>query len=187
MRGVALVLLLLLPGSVFAYAQTIISSSGGGRPSTVFIEFTGIPDPQGDGLLTVSGVGDIGGVNEVVRVDLVPGGLVGYLFGDLNNGLEPIREIDTLLIPQADLEAAIIDGALTLALIVEPNSGVSVVNYDYLRLDIAEAATVPEPSSIWLVGAAFVAMLMTRSGIRRKTNNVNLLNSRQHRGWVGLR
>ena len=99
MRSAAFALLLLLPGSVFAYAQMVISSQGGGGPSTVLIEFTGIPEPLGDGLLTVSGFGDIGGANEVVRVDLVPGGLAGYVFGDLNNGLEPIREIDTLLIP----------------------------------------------------------------------------------------
>lgn len=53
------------------------------------LTFADLPSFTGDVLLTVTATGDIGGINEYVRVDDHKGTPLGFPFGDDVSGAEP--------------------------------------------------------------------------------------------------
>lgn len=170
MRTLALTLLLLsTPG--WAYVVTIDSGPGIGgdylhRPGSVQFQFSGIPTPEADGLLTVSAFGDIGGTLEYVRVDLSPGGAVGFLFGDLDDGSEPIPETDSLSIPLDTLLSSMIGDTLTFVLSLQPESGAAYVRFDSVQFSVSTIParlTIPEPSTSLLLTSSFLGLFAVRA------------------------
>ena len=174
-RGICAAVLLALGVNTSAdagiYSQTISSGPGIGvfnsRPFAVDFTFTGLPTIAGDGLLTVTATGDIGGNGEYVRVDDYNGTALGFVFGDNLSGAEPLTFTDSLLIPQASLVSAIQGDTLTLSFVDESSFPTAYATFNSLALT-APTATIPEPETdaLMLTGLTMLGFVARRRKLK---------------------
>ena len=132
---VALTMGLLFPAFAYGYDQTIDSGSNIGveilRGGSASFTFNGLTFPTGDGVLTVTGWGDIGDPGETVDV-YAEGRFLGSLFGKGYTG--PFSTAtDTVKVPAGLLEASA-STDITITLVLPSTSGAASVSYKSLTL-----------------------------------------------------
>lgn len=100
-----------------SFSQIIDSGPGidqhFGHPMPVTFTFAGAPTLFGDGLLTVTATGNIGGgvgpdgIGENIRVDDYFGNVLGYVSGDNITGAEPVTLTHSLLFSESAWNTAL--------------------------------------------------------------------------------
>lgn len=151
--GVSLAMGLLFPAFACGYDQTIDSGSNIGveilRGGSVSFTFNGLTFPTGDGVLTVTGWGDIGDPGETVDV-YAEGRFLGSLFGKGYTG--PFSTAtDTVMVPAQLLEASASTG-ITITLVLPSTSGAASVSYKSLTLRYRSADPERESYVMSLAG-----------------------------------
>ena len=151
-------MVLLFPVFAHGYDQTIDTGPNIGveiaRGGSVSFTFNALTFPTGDGVLTVTGWGDIGDPGETVDV-YVGGRLLGSLFGKGYTG--PFSTAtDTVRVPSGLLEASASDG-ITFSLVLPSTGGASSVSYKSLTLRYASGDAerdnyVTLPASVGIAG-----------------------------------
>ena len=163
--GVSLTMGLLFPAFAYGYEQTIDSGPDIGveilRGGSVSFTFNGLTFPTGDGVLTVTGWGDIGDPGETVAV-YAGGSFLGSLFGKGYTG--PFSTAtDTVKVPSELLEASASTG-ITFSLVLPSTSGAASVSYKSLTLRYATAGPERQNYVILPASVGVPGLLQPRRG-----------------------